>query len=576
MPTNFEKGYLDDPYLSGDSHDYLGGQLGWGTGIEFSAEIVDSLALLGAQFQGNIDNQNNYGTEYQGEIAAQQNIAAQFQGTLDKQNNIGSQFQGKIDDQNNTGMQWAETIAAQLIAGTQFEALTGQQSDIGIQFQGELINTLGIGIETALTVAEQKAIGTQFLGDLKDKLLQMGLQYEAGIIDQLEVSGVQFTITNQFHSGKGKYLVDSEGYLSESYLAEKLCVFVATQFQSVVENQDNVGLQLQGVVDTLNNYGLQFQGNIVDELKPIGVQFDSVTATRFGVEFNVSLYNTTNIRIMCRFPSRGSEVVGGTNEFGNTIGTGENWEVTTGGTASGDFSVFNVNTDIVEQVYRSTGTSVVLTCDTELSTTAVDTLAILGHNLTQGATITFIGATDAAFSNVIFSKIVQANPTNTYYILPEDEFPPQQARFYRIAITDSANSDGYIELGTILFGASDVFQGECVVDEIQFELRDFADTVETEGFTNVAVSRAQRRFLGLEFRSLDIGKGNYDTLRGLFTFSRTVLKCLWIPTPSTTNQAITDRYAVFGKMVQVPVETHNSKGPTETYVSLSIEIDESK
>jgi hypothetical protein len=64
-------------------------------------------------------------------------------------------------------------------------------------------------------------------------------------------------------------------------------------------------------------------------------------------------------------------------------------------------------------------------------------------------------------------------------------------------------------------------------------------------------------------------------MREMFERDRTVNKCLWIPTPSETNQEITARFAVFGKMATIPTEKHNNKGPSADYVTFTADVDES-
>lgn len=324
-------------------------------------------------------------------------------------------------------------------------------------------------------------------------------------------------------------------------------------------HQGNVGMQWDS--HRQDGYGMQFLG-----LRGFGV----------GMQFLATLYNATNLRIMCEFLSRGSPIVtGGNNVFGNPIGTGQNW--LSNSTAPGDFSVFNLNTDIVEQVWRSAQgvvTGIQLTMDAETSSIFMDTFAILNHNISRSAVVNLLGSDDPTFATVGKQVTLQmTEDSNRYHV---EEFLPQTGfRYWRLLIDDATNPDGFIKIGTILLGRSRIFQGECFVDQIQFELRDFADTVRTEGFTNVANSRSQKRFLGLEFRSLFLVRRNFQILRDIFTNQRTVLKCLWIPTPSVTDPEITGRYAVFAKLVKIPRETHNNKGPDATYVTFPIELDES-
>ena len=86
-------------------------------------------------------------------------------------------------------------------------------------------------------------------------------------------------------------------------------------------------------------------------------------------------------------PSRGLAGATGMNEWGFPAGQGQSWR--SNSTAAGDFSPFNLNTDLVEQKWRSaTLTGINLDCDTERAQGVfMDTLGILEHNLTTSATV---------------------------------------------------------------------------------------------------------------------------------------------------------------------------------------------
>lgn len=308
-------------------------------------------------------------------------------------------------------------------------------------------------------------------------------------------------------------------------------------------------------------------------------QFEVSIVASIKVQFESVIYNVGNLRILCDFDSRGASTIGGLNAWGNTIGEGENWVASS--TATGDFSVFNLNTDIVEQVWRSaTGvvTGVTLDCDTEVvQGRQVDTIALLNHNLTTAATIDVVASNSATFSPVGKTFTLTQHPDNMYRI--EEELP-EAFRYWRFIINDPGQAafDNYLELGNILFGGSEIFHEECFVQNVSFKIQDFTDTVFTEGFTNVSNARSQKRLLGLEFQSLQlIQRQNFAALRNVFRTQRTSLKCLWIPTPNASDQEITDRFAVFGKLTDIPMETHNAvDDETGIYVSLSVEIDEAK
>ena len=104
-------------------------------------------------------------------------------------------------------------------------------------------------------------------------------------------------------------------------------------------------------------------------------------AEQVGVEVLFKIYNTTNIRILCEFQSRGL--------------VDSNWNVLSGGTAVGDFSINNVNTDIPEEVYRSTIPFIILDCDAgKPQGVSPDTFVVWNHNLTSGAIVTLQASND--------------------------------------------------------------------------------------------------------------------------------------------------------------------------------------
>lgn len=294
---------------------------------------------------------------------------------------------------------------------------------------------------------------------------------------------------------------------------------------------------------------------IVDLQRHYGMQAQLTEALVNHMQTTLVLYNTTNLRFMLDFPSRGL--------------TGTNW--TASSTEPGDFDVNNVNNDIVEFAWRSTAGAIVgitLTCDTEIPQGVFnDTVAILGHNFTKSAVVVMQGSNDN-FSTVGFEVTLATTLTNMYYIAPT--LPNAGFRYWRFVINDNTNPANYLQVGTIVFGPSVIFIGDDIVDQIKFSKKHFKDVITTEGFTNVTNDRALRKTLGLQFKDLDFSRGNYASLSALFDKARTSLKCLWIPTPRYPT-----RFAVFGKLVQLPDETHNDKGIDIDYIDLNIDIDES-
>lgn len=284
-------------------------------------------------------------------------------------------------------------------------------------------------------------------------------------------------------------------------------------------------------------------------------QADRLGARRVGSQVKLNLYTVDKLRVLLDFPSRGL--------------TGINWAVLSGGTAAGDFGINNVNTDIEEEVYRSTATAVVITCDTQVvQGVFIDTLALRNHNLTTSAFVQIIGSTVPDFSVVGLVVTLPIEKLNAYYIAPS--LPTEAFRYVKIQLNDPSNPAGYLQLGTIVFGSAIILNGEDIVDEVELKTRHFADKVMTEGFSSVSNDRAIRRAIKVQIKNLLYTGGNYKNLRNLFETARTSLKCLWIPTPRYPS-----RFAAFGKLTEIPTETHNDLGLTQDYVSFPIEVDES-
>jgi hypothetical protein len=343
-------------------------------------------------------------------------------------------------------------------------------------------------------------------------------------------------------------------YLSEPYLAPFICAHLRQQISHRLAKTTTVSQQLDRRIDSgLKVIRQQMERRIEDE-QAIRMQLLRTSAVLINSQLLISIYNTTNLRILSDFPSRGT--------------SGTNWSVVAGGTAAGDRGVNNLNTDIVEEVYRSTATTVTLQCDTEISQGIfLDTLAILGHNFTTSAVVVLQGSNDITFSSIPLSETLTVETENMYYIAPS--LPLTSYRYWRIVVSDVTNTDGYIQIGTIVFGSSIIFNGECFTDEVVRKKTHFADRIRTEGYSSVSNDRALKRGLSLRFQKLNYNRENYENLTGVIDTARTSLKCLWIPTPEYAS-----RFAVFGKLAEMPVETHKAISANADYIDMDITVDE--
>jgi len=362
------------------------------------------------------------------------------------------------------------------------------------------------------------------------------------------------------HNLIGVYL--EEGYLTGPYLVEQMNAYMGMQVELVNKVTEHLGMQVEGVVYKNLPVGMQAE-LIINASRAVGMQVDQITQAVIGMQATLVIYNTTQLRLMTIFPSRGTAALGGNN-----------W--TASSTGPGDVLPRNLNTDTVEQYYRSangdTG-SVELVCDTGLPQgVPVDTIAILGHNLTTSALVQVQGSNDnfATPPRITFNMMVERD--NMYYIAPTLPTSAGQNRYWKFIFQDPTNTAGFIKVGTILFGASSIFSIDaCFVQPVIKGFRHFKDEMPIEGFSTASNDRSLKKFIRLRFENLDFNKGNFAILDEALNYARTSLKTLVIPTPEYSS-----RFAVFGKLAQMPELSFTDNGVDASYVSLDLEWDESK
>jgi hypothetical protein len=431
-------------------------------------------------------------------------IALQFLGEITKDKPIATQFSGLIEGSEKAlAIQGTYDIASEHLFATQFDVVNTQDKSLAAQVEYviEKENTVGLQFDGFITQDNVLGLQTKKLFEGKEKA--KGLQFRAS------------EVLPHYQCPGGGYLNEVPYLTQHQYLAPFYCV-------------------------------------------PWGIQFTSTKEENRAFQFRSALYNTTNLRILVDFPSRGT--------------TGTNWTATsTASSSTNSFSINNVNTDIVEQYWRSaTGVlSATLSCDTELPQGVyLDTLAILNHNLSGSTTIILEGSNDPSFGTIPVNIELEYEANNLYYIAPT--LPINPYRYWRLNISDPGSADNFLRIGTIIFGSAVIFNNESFVDRVRFGQKQFVDKVYTEGFTNVSNDRGKKKYLGLEFRNLVYGKSNFQSMREIFDYAGVTLKCLYIPVPQQAS-----RFAVFGKLADIPAEEHNYKGADADYVDFSIEVDES-
>lgn len=514
------------------------------------------------QFEGYLDSP--YLSEIYGSGLAGEVLGLQVNQIINKEDALGLQAHQIINRIVEAGLQSSGLINAAVAYGLETSMTINVQAGAGLQMT-DTINPAppDTGLQVLQVVLKVSPEGVQASGTIVNKQMVLGLQASQTIAGSL-LHGLEAKNDTVGHYSHGKYLVEGEGYLESAYLSELMCAVTRIQARQNISTQTPLGLQAQQVIkDRLKAHGLQALQNIKDHLAPLGLQADQVKTAVHGMQATMVLYNNTQLRIMREFPSRGLD--------------GDTWTATN--QATGDFVPNNLNTDILQEVFRSSVTSVTLTCDTQLTNgVAVDTIAILNHNLSGSAVVQVQGSKSGTFSppDITFNMTVE--PKNMYYIAPELPKAPGQNRHWRFIIQDPSNPDGYVQIGVIVFGASRIFTThENFQNPIKLADKHFKDSIETEGFTNVMNDRALVKTLHLDFKDLDYARHNYEVLDDLVKNARTSLKALIIPRPRTAS-----RFAVFAKLTDTPepsftgVDDESDENDEIIYIDLSLDWDESK
>lgn len=470
-----------------------------------------------------------------------------------------TQLAGWLDDDFLT-TDFGEGLAGEY-TGMQLQMVIASSKPMGAQV-GQIIDVTyqNNGAQVEMDIVDAgKALGVQVHAAILDYINNLGAQCELQKIDTLKTFGMQIASSNILFHVCGGFLTDN--WLTGDFLKGNLCAHAGAQVAMFTSDTKEMGAQVElDIVDKLRNTGAQIEMDIIDYLGPNGMQIVAFTAYSLGAQIRFILYNTNRPRILAEFPSRGT--------------SGINW--TASSTEAGDFSANNLNNDIVDFYWR-TATGVVsgitVACDTEIvQGVAPDTLAILEHNFSKAATVLFQGSNTADFSVIGLSVAMTAQVRNTFWVSPS--LPLNQYRYWRLNISDNTNPDGYIKIGTVVFGAAIIFQGECAEQHVRTKKTHFKVENATEGHTSVTQDLALRKGLTINFPQLDAQhRGNYDALQELFEFARTSLKCLWMVDP---RPLYIEKFSVFAKMTQMPDEDHNVITSDEFRVDLTVDVDEAK
>ena len=267
----------------------------------------------------------------------------------------------------------------------------------------------------------------------------------------------------------------------------------------------------------------------------------------------------------------------------------------------GDFSVYNLKSDIVEQVWRTAETGEAffqLDCgangDGPSKTVIFDTIAFLNHNLTPAAKINIWGwgasinpPPEKSVLKTLGTKIVtdlkpldDVNEKNIIWVSPT-EVAGMGYRHYLIQIEDPTNSDGYIQLGRFLAGAASIFTTEeNFTANFTFQEASYKDEVKISGFTSISSARSLKKNMSVEFKNLNGAPytatgakraSNYSNFKRYARYCRDTLKALIIP-----DSRAPYLFSLYAKMSEMPKEKCNFLDTDALYIDMDVEWDEAK
>jgi hypothetical protein len=127
-----------------------------------------------------------------------------------------------------------------------------------------------------------------------------------------------------------------------------------------------------------------------------------------------------------------------------------------------------------------------------------DFIALLNHNLTSAAVITYYGADDAAFTSNVVSDVIAWNALNIYKFLAA----ARTKRYRRLHVVDPKNPSCYIQIGTIVTGKAFAPNRNFIAPYS----KGLIDETETEtppsGNLFVTLRRSKKNNWGLQFNGL--------------------------------------------------------------------------
>ena len=556
MTTIVQRGFHDGDFLSGD---FLAGEIDHGE--QSQAEFkISSLENLNSQVEFKISSLENLNSQVEFKINETKVLNSQVDILLGNQdqNNSQVQFFPVSTEQNNTQAE-LKIENNPYSNNSQVEIILENTDAMNSQVELFIESLIEYNTQEESIINQAHQINTEISKTIVDFFDRNNAQVEGKILDLTTQNNSQVYFSNILYVKCGGFLEDD--FLTTSFLANRICGHVRTQVEQSIGALTELNTQVEfKIKDFPNELYSQVEFKI-DTTIAYNTQLNVVFTQKMQTQVTIVIYNINRPRVLLDFPSRGI--------------SGINW--TANSTEPGDYSILNVNNDIVEQYWRSASGATVgltLTCDTEIPQGVfTDTFFVDGHNITTSASVVLEASNDS-FASIPFAENMIINENRIFWIAPT--LPLQGFRYWRLRITDPTNPDGYIKIGTIIFGPSVILSATCAVQQIEVETNEFKNDFVTEGFTSVSNSRAVKRAIKLEFRNVEYESGDYDKLNTIANYARTTLKALWIPDPRT--QSLMKRFTVFGKLRQIPTQSHNVKGREDKldHIDMTFEIDESK
>lgn len=553
-------GYLVEDYLTDE---YLDGEVLYAYGLQ-AQMIVHSSKTVGEQARMVIHATKTAGQQALMRVNASRTVGQQAKMVTHSTKAIGQQADMDLAGVTKViGQQAQMAVHAAPVKGMQVNAIDGVQHDVGMQASAHVHGFLKLSGMSAKADTLRHALCEYYLDE--DGYLEG--PYLAGCMEAFMGMQVTMGVAQTKHVGQQSQMVI---HATKPVGQQALMVVHATrrvgmQTKGVLKHRTPYGLQATMVIHATKKIGHQAR-MIVEKERPFGMQTTLIQIGRYGMQATMVVYNDTQLRILYLFSSRGTAALGG-----------DNW--TASNIAAGDFLARNLNTDIEEQVYRSSVSSVELVCDTGVTQgVTIDTVAIRNHNMTREASITVQGSNDALFGTVNTSFTITSELLNSYYIAPS--FPTgtdKQNRYWKFIIDDPTNAAGYVQIGAVLFGNAHIFStSENYENPINRGFKHFKDSLQTEGFTAVMNDRALRKWIKLQFADLERINNNYKLVEDYIETVRTSLKALVIPAPKYAS-----RFAVFAKLTQMPDMEHRNVSAMDDpdgraeYISFQLDLDES-